>query len=1191
MVKLRQEGKQNRLQKFAYVLLLLVFACAFVCVPQGIVSAYDVSVFDDLDSFVLTVNEMIDVYDSDSSTSISDVIETSSSQNSTSVATTNDGNQASFQVSTLAENAENGESISENEDDEQVFNRLIVYAEEKIDDFGAVMRAQYFDLHVFQYQTREDAECAYEKFSDMNLEVSFDAIVSAEEVTIESTYETNPWDDDKDFNSWGAEYLGYETYVDNMFMTNGGQVELNDFTVVVLDSGINTTHELFEGRLDLENARDFVGVSSLNANYGTLSRDVTDENGHGTHVAGIIADATLDNVTILPIRVLDENGDGYVSYITAAIRYVNYLKNSLDVNIKVLNMSIGIDGDSSSGNLSLENSIRSLYRNDILPVISAGNSRLNTLYSSPANVEEAVVVSALMQSRDSLVFDSSYSNYGSTVDFSAPGTDIISAGISSNTSYVYMTGTSMAAPHVAACAALIYSNPLSANYTADDVYQVLVENASDLGTEGFDQYYGYGCVNVGSIGVIYSGYVNFSVTEQIHDSPFYVTLEYSEDAIGDVEIFYTTDENATSVDRLNGTQYSGERILISETTKVTAVAYISGTSDSSGYITQSYVSSQIYYINNYDLLSNFEFEDISFGSVRLVKYNGVLTTLRLPEASSNGLIVSIGEYAFNGTNVQELYLSSSVRDIEDYAFANNSTIQVVHYSSDSHSIELGTRAFYRCSALSEVDIGRITAVGEYAFTYCTNLKTLELYNAVTIGRQAFSGSGIEEVYFGKSLNSIGVQASLSIKKVYGYANEDGTSVAENFAYDYNLEFFDLTLKFKQNAPTEMVVLEGEALSFDLIISGREADYLGTYTTTQTGTLATVSIENETQISQFEKKFTVSIHNIPLGTDFGFYVVISDANGDMLSSQTVNVDVVDSSAQTFVLNFEGADEAYANNFSVFVNENIVGSGELYHQDGEYVVVVQAENGFMMNSITLNGAEQMTTPSSTFTIVLDEETVVSGEVNLVVNIYPSERLSVTFITDGLGDVVVEDTVVSSQIVDREEDVVFSVRANVGYEVRRVEVDETVLTADENGFYHLENVTSDSVVVITFELQTFNIHVSCGKGGSVSTTGSVVDSNMEYGESRTYTISTSDGYAIDFVSVNGELLNVRNNIFVLENVDENCDVVISFRKTGGIFAGNSVVFVYFMIFLVLFLIFVIAKVFLHFKRKREKQSEMKK
>lgn len=200
--------------------------------------------------------------------------------------------------------------------------------------------------------------------------------------------------------------------------------------IYVLDTGIRYDHAQFGGR----------AVFGFDAFGGTGA----DCNGHGTHVAGIAAGSTYGvakAATLVSVRVLDCNGAGSASGVIAGVDWVtaNRVKPAVAV------MPLG-----GSANQALDNAVANSIAAGVTYVVVAGNSNANACNYSPARLPAAITVGT-STSTDAR---SSTSNYGSCVDLFAPGVNIPSAWHTSTTATNTLSGSSMAAPHVAGAAAL-----------------------------------------------------------------------------------------------------------------------------------------------------------------------------------------------------------------------------------------------------------------------------------------------------------------------------------------------------------------------------------------------------------------------------------------------------------------------------------------------------------------------------------------------------------------------------------------------------------------------------------------------------------------------------------------------------------------------------------------------------------------
>ena len=238
----------------------------------------------------------------------------------------------------------------------------------------------------------------------------------------------------------------------------------------VIDTGVSD-HDEFGDRL--KSGRRYYNAGWDWLPWITYDSNTDDCNGHGTHVAGTIAGTTYGvakNADIIPVRVFGCTGSTSTSIIVEAIDWV--VAHHRSGVPAVANLSLG--GGAST---ALDTAVQAMVNDGIVVAVAAGNSSQNACYSSPARVSSAFTVAASTSS-DSRA---SFSNYGSCVDVFAPGLRIQSAwpsDVSPHTTNRTISGTSMASPHVAGAAALIWSRDLSA--TSSDVHDTL-DNAHVLG--------------------------------------------------------------------------------------------------------------------------------------------------------------------------------------------------------------------------------------------------------------------------------------------------------------------------------------------------------------------------------------------------------------------------------------------------------------------------------------------------------------------------------------------------------------------------------------------------------------------------------------------------------------------------------------------------------------------------------------
>ena len=274
--------------------------------------------------------------------------------------------------------------------------------------------------------------------------------------------------------TWGVNTTGLDTYINYINRKSG----IDTVRVAVLDSGINAFHEMFKvnktaDKVDFTKAYDYVN----------LDREPDDDAGHGTEVAGVVSEGTSANVKIVPIKVLDGNGDGDLSDIIQAV-------DTLKGQVEVINLSLGMSESllSSSSRTIAENKFLQVYQSGTIVVCATGNEAEPVSY--PASSSYTIAVGSVNSSNQV----SSFSNYGSQVDFVMPGEGLnLPAYLTNDRYYTNQSGTSFSSPYLAAAVAQIKSEFPSYTYT--QTYNMLKDNATDLGTSGKDDYYGWGVIN------------------------------------------------------------------------------------------------------------------------------------------------------------------------------------------------------------------------------------------------------------------------------------------------------------------------------------------------------------------------------------------------------------------------------------------------------------------------------------------------------------------------------------------------------------------------------------------------------------------------------------------------------------------------------------------------------------------------
>jgi thermitase len=283
-------------------------------------------------------------------------------------------------------------------------------------------------------------------------------------------------------------YIGEEWGLQKMDMTNAWTLGKGSTSVkvAVIDTGIDGNHPDLQGKVT-----EFVNCLSGSC----TNSSAVDDFGHGTHVAGTIGATTNNNlgvaginweVSLMGIKALDSNGSGSTNIINQGIVY------AADHGANVINMSLG---GSHPCTASDQDAVNYALGKNVVIVVAAGNSSADAANFSPASCQGTITVGA-SSSTDTRA---SFSNFGSKVDISAPGVNILSLKsrdcrmVSTRTgqdacvarayqnTYLYLDGTSMASPHVAGVAALLLA--VNQGLAPSQVKSCLVNNADPISTD------------------------------------------------------------------------------------------------------------------------------------------------------------------------------------------------------------------------------------------------------------------------------------------------------------------------------------------------------------------------------------------------------------------------------------------------------------------------------------------------------------------------------------------------------------------------------------------------------------------------------------------------------------------------------------------------------------------------------------
>ena len=570
-------------------------------------------------------------------------------------------------------------------------------------------------------------------------------------------------------------YLNYINLTDVWNYTKGSGV-----TVAVVDTGIDTDHEEFIGRLN---------EYSYNASEDKVVKDqplvdgeydwsiLEDEYGHGTSVAGTIC-AAANGVGIVGIApeidlivvkcVTDEKGHFAGSDLKLGIAY------AISLNVDIINMSFCGGPYSSNPYTALT---QSAVEKNIICVAGAGNnSSNNTFY--PASDPNVIGAGALAKDNWSLA---SYSNYGINSDVVAPGTVYVS---SMGGGYSIHNGTSFASPVTAAVIALYLSYHGKTSFA--EIKELLQNSSYDLGEAGNDALFGFGAINATAFileekgtATFYPGNGDSAVTKKfvrehtLQDIPlpvwsnkYFVGWYYDENCENALTSYYDvfsddlslyakwSDENIFSYNvladgsiEITSSEYVTSSLVIPDQIDGKTVTKIAENAFRNTYIT-----------TNVTFPSTLkEIGDNAF-------YNCTdLTNITLPEG-----LLKIGIQAFSGcTSVRTVSVPDTIEDVGENAFDTiststaNSSNGCYYYgnaskpytilyrtnnkSATSRQINSGTKiicndAFAESSLTSVVIPNSVKVLGERAFSKCKDLKSVTLGSGVTVAKTSAFGN-------------------------------------------------------------------------------------------------------------------------------------------------------------------------------------------------------------------------------------------------------------------------------------------------------------------------------------------------------------------------------------------------------------------------------------------------------------------
>ena len=468
-------------------------------------------------------------------------------------------------------------------------------------------------------------------------------------------------------------------------------------TVAVIDTGIDTDHPEFAGR---------ISEYSYNATYDKIVKDYTaadggydwslveDAVGHGTAVMGVIA-AAMDGqgtVGIAPqvnIIVIKAECDANGRFLRGS-DLVFGLYYAIERDVDVVNMSFGGGGDFSAP-------VRLGVDSDILMVAAAGNDSTSAP-QQPASCEGVIGVGALEADGWNLAY---YSNFGENTNLVAPGTVYTAAA---GGGYRTMNGTSFASPIVAAALALMKSNG-EYKYSSNEVLEeILYASCYDLGDLGPDFYYGYGALDISALLLEEKGTVTFNMlTDELENTTQVFIRSHTLQNMPEPERLYAV---------FDGWYYD-----------------IHCTEEYNWYEDEFNSDITLYanWVNEDDGVP-FTYVTLDDGTIEIRSYTGKRRYITVPEEIEGKAVSSIGEFAFKGeTRLREVRLPSRLRRIRTGAFAGCTNLYKIDIPASV--TEIGASAFSNAVRLGTLAIpadSSLISIGDEAFANCAKLRRVDI---------------------------------------------------------------------------------------------------------------------------------------------------------------------------------------------------------------------------------------------------------------------------------------------------------------------------------------------------------------------------------------------------------------------------------------------------------------------------------